>query len=226
MKKMITLICAFTATLIAASQSLPQLAYNSFAGWTYSGGVITESSFSRGLSLYVTSQGNALTLTSPEFSCAGLDSIAVVVKGKSQGTGCTLTTAIDTPSGEPQDSVMTLTSSTSSTVTLSYTIAVPQGLTSAVLRFTSWDGTISDCISIKAIQLTPITSSTPPQVVPGDMDGNGSVSISDVTLLIDYLLSGQPGNVNVNAAAADVDGDGNVSISDVTVLIDRLLSNS
>ena len=174
----------------------------------------------------MTSQGNALTLTSPEFSCAGLDSIAVVVKGKSQGTGCTLTTAIDTPSGEPQDSVMTLTSSTSSIVTLSYTIAVPQGLTSAVLRFTSWDGTISDCISIKAIQLTPITSSTPPQVVPGDMDGNGSVSISDVTLLIDYLLSGQPGNVNVNAAAADVDGDGNVSISDVTVLIDRLLSNS
>lgn len=226
MKKMITLVCALTATLIAASQSLPQLAYNSFEGWTYSGGVITESSFSRGLSLYVTSQGNALTITSPEFSCAGLDSIAVVVKGKSQGTGCTLTTAIDTPAGEPQDSVMTLTSSTSSMVTLSYTIAVPQGLTSAVLRFTSWDGTISDCISIKAIQLTPITSSTPPQVVPGDMDGNGSVSISDVTLLIDYLLSGQPGNVNVNAEAADVDGDGNVSISDVTALIDRLLSNS
>lgn len=224
MKKIITLICALMATTVAVSQTLPQFAYNSFEGWTYSGGVITESSFSRGLSLYVTSQGNALTLTSPEFSCEGMDSIAVVVRGKSQGTGCTLTTALDTPTGEPQDSVLTLTTSTSASVVLSYTIAVPQGLTSATLRFTSWDGSISNCISIKAIELTAITSSTPPQVLPGDLDGNGRLNIGDVTMLIDYLLSSA--SATIIPEAGDVDGDGNVSISDVTQLIDKLLSGN
>ena len=222
MKKIIALTCAVIATLAAASQSLPQLAYNSYQGWTYSGGVINESSFSRGLALYVTSQNNALTLMSPEFSCEGMDSISVVVRGKSQGSGCTLTTALDTPTGEPQDSVMTLTTSASASVTLSYAIAVPQGMTTAILRFTSWDGTLQNCISIKSIELTAVSSSTPPQVIPGDLDGSGSVSINDVTLLIDYLLNGLIGNVN--AEAADVDGDSNISISDVTALIDLLLS--
>ena len=54
----------------------------------------------------------------------------------------------------------------------------------------------------------------------GDVDGNGSVTIADVTLLIDILLN------NINAsAAADVNGDGFVTIADVTALIDMLLSN-
>jgi flavodoxin len=53
----------------------------------------------------------------------------------------------------------------------------------------------------------------------GDVDGDGEVSISDVTVLIDMLLSG-----NTNNAIADVDGDGEVSIGDVSALIDILLN--
>lgn len=55
----------------------------------------------------------------------------------------------------------------------------------------------------------------------GDMDGDGKVSISDVTVLIDYLLSGGSGS-----AGADCNQDGKVSIDDVTTLIDYLLSGS
>ena len=60
----------------------------------------------------------------------------------------------------------------------------------------------------------------PGAVVPGDVNGDGTVSISDVTSLIDILLGGTPA-----PAAADVNVDGSVSISDVTSLIDMLLGN-
>ena len=57
----------------------------------------------------------------------------------------------------------------------------------------------------------------------GDVDGDGNVNISDVTALIDYLLSGDA--ANVNTANADCDEDGNINIADVTALIDQLLGS-
>ena len=58
----------------------------------------------------------------------------------------------------------------------------------------------------------------------GDANGDGVVTIKDVTHVIDYLLGGDDGSVN--PYHADVDGDGNVSIKDVTALIDQLLSGN
>ena len=58
----------------------------------------------------------------------------------------------------------------------------------------------------------------------GDVDVDGSVTISDVTALIDYLLSGNASGINLSNA--DCDQEGNVNISDVTTLIDYLLSGS
>ena len=54
----------------------------------------------------------------------------------------------------------------------------------------------------------------------GDVNGDGQVTIADVTELIDMLL----GN-GTAPAAADVNGDGSVTIADVTELIDRLLGS-
>ena len=59
-----------------------------------------------------------------------------------------------------------------------------------------------------------------PVVVRGDVNGDEGVNISDVTALIDILLTG-----NEAPAAADCNQDGDVNISDVTALIDYLLSN-
>ena len=62
------------------------------------------------------------------------------------------------------------------------------------------------------------------EVTPaGDANGDHVVSIEDVTVLIDYLLSGDAANVNIYGA--DTDRDGEITISDMAMLIDMLLSN-
>ena len=63
---------------------------------------------------------------------------------------------------------------------------------------------------------------TAPAFLLGDVNMDSLVNISDVTALIDYILSG---NVTpFDSRAADVDQNGNIGISDVTVLIDMILS--
>ena len=62
------------------------------------------------------------------------------------------------------------------------------------------------------------------QTVVGDVNGDGSVNISDVTVLIDYLLGSDMATVDMDAA--DVNSDGLINISDVTILIDMLLGNN
>lgn len=59
---------------------------------------------------------------------------------------------------------------------------------------------------------------------PGDMNCDGFVNISDVTILIDYLLDGDASQISTKNA--DVDGDGNINISDATELIDILLQGT
>ena len=59
---------------------------------------------------------------------------------------------------------------------------------------------------------------------PGDLNRDGFINISDVTSLIDYLLSGDDSQISTKNA--DVNGDGSIDISDVTTLIDILLSGN
>ena len=61
-----------------------------------------------------------------------------------------------------------------------------------------------------------------PTVLLGDVNGDGTLSIKDVTELINYLLVGeQPG---FNAANADVNQDGKISITDVSGVISIVLN--
>ena len=59
----------------------------------------------------------------------------------------------------------------------------------------------------------------------GDVNHDGSVSIADVTALIDYLLSGNEAGGSC-PICADVNGADGVTIADVTTLIDMLLSGN
>lgn len=61
-----------------------------------------------------------------------------------------------------------------------------------------------------------------PQFIRGDVDGDGRLSIADVTSLINALLT----QSSLGNPASDVDDDGQVNIADVTALINILLSGN
>lgn len=74
------------------------------------------------------------------------------------------------------------------------------------------DGTESLWSNIEHVNLEPLI---------GDVNGDGEVSIADVTTLIDYLLGHQE---DIALEEADVNFDGEVSIADATTIIDMLLT--
>lgn len=57
--------------------------------------------------------------------------------------------------------------------------------------------------------------------IHGDADGDGKVTIGDVTAIIDLLIAGEASIDDF--PAADFDGDGRITIGDVTGIIDRLV---
>lgn len=58
----------------------------------------------------------------------------------------------------------------------------------------------------------------------GDVNGNGTVDINDVTALIQYVLTGS--TTGINLSNADVNGNGPVDINDVTALIQYVLTGA
>ncbi|MBP7696254.1 MAG: dockerin type I repeat-containing protein [candidate division Zixibacteria bacterium] len=52
---------------------------------------------------------------------------------------------------------------------------------------------------------------------PGDVDGDSTLTISDLTRLIDYLFRGGPAPIPI--LRGDLNGDCGVNVADVTLLI-------
>ena len=52
----------------------------------------------------------------------------------------------------------------------------------------------------------------------GDLNGNGQLNVTDVTVLINMILGTEP-----MSAKADINGDGKVDVSDITALINLIL---
>ena len=89
------------------------------------------------------------------------------------------------------------------------------------LSFNSSEGTpslkdIGFCnISIEGIM-------TAPEVIRGDVNGDGKIDMSDVTYLVQYIL-GNPAE-DFNADAADVNGDDKIGMPDVMFLVQYILN--
>ena len=62
----------------------------------------------------------------------------------------------------------------------------------------------------------------PEHYIRGDVNGDGIISVSDITYLIDYLLTGYAPQIHIESADCNINGS--ISIEDVTYLIDYLLS--
>lgn len=69
---------------------------------------------------------------------------------------------------------------------------------------------------------------TVPVVRPGDVDGDGAVSIGDVVLLLRLLVSGGPipppdGEFDPLSAAGDLNGNGTLEVSDAVLILQALV---
>ena len=60
---------------------------------------------------------------------------------------------------------------------------------------------------------------------PGDMNGDGEFSVSDITMLINLIMGAGEEGIDDNVLA-DVNGDGTVNISDIVMLIEMVLKST
>ncbi len=87
-----------------------------------------------------------------------------------------------------------------------------------------YEGTLTASTSRVSAHADVEGTVNPKTVKPGDVNMDGTVSIADVSTLIDYLLSG---NVDpFDELAADVNLDTEITIADVSSLIDMLLQGT
>ena len=87
------------------------------------------------------------------------------------------------------------------------TLHVPAGSVEAYQADTRWSNFFGSIVA---------------KALVGDLDGDGKLTIGDVTDLIDLLLKG---NATIEGnPVADMDGDGRITIGDVSSLIDYLLN--
>ena len=99
--------------------------------------------------------------------------------------------------------------------------AITWGLTTPTDHNTTWQGWRNN----KLYYTDGSQFEIPVAFIRGDVDNDGEVAISDVSVLIDALLSGNiSDSAFFNALAADCDQDGEIGISDASVLIDFLLT--
>ncbi len=90
---------------------------------------------------------------------------------------------------------------------------------SAMLQDCGWLGETSTEVG-GAIDLHP-DAVAEPEIVPGDVNGDGEVTAADITALYNYLLSGD----ETYLTTCDVNGDGEITSADITAVYNILLGN-
>ena len=66
--------------------------------------------------------------------------------------------------------------------------------------------------------------SVKPPFIPGDSNGDWTVSVADAVAVVAYLLN--PSVANINLDAADVDGVEGVTIGDVQAIVNMILNKT
>jgi hypothetical protein len=78
------------------------------------------------------------------------------------------------------------------------------------------------CKAASATGSCELESAVLHESVAGDLDGDGSLSVADITLLIAVYL----GNGEADADKCDIDGDDRLTVSDITSLISLYLADT
>ena len=98
-------------------------------------------------------------------------------------------------------------------------VFVPKAMTSLNLKSPAADGYPLG-INIKRIYRVPIEQA--PAGLRGDANGDGSVSLIDVLITVDYYLGKNPDGFILDNA--EMDGDGEISLADLLGIVDIILT--
>ena len=85
-------------------------------------------------------------------------------------------------------------------------------------------GTVTVYNEQPQLYIISVTEVEEPEYLRGDVDMDGVIGISDVTRLVDYILSKDPTGMSIEAADTDLDGE--IGIADVTKLVDYILNKT
>ena len=142
--------------------------------------------------------------------CSSLTTITIPESVKSLGSyvfsGCSGLTRVISKIAEP----FAISYGFQSTTTDEATLYVPKGTVEKYKTTNGWK------------EFKTIVEIGTEAAVTGDVNGDGKVDITDVTLTISHILGQKP--EGFSAEAADVNDDGKVDVTDVTSIIDIVLS--
>lgn len=224
MKKKLKLLCALmicSATSMLADE-LAHFDPYSFNAWDYtrSGVTLTTEYISRdNVNLYKNGNDN-YTLISPVLSKGNVSKIIVSFKGKSNRYN---NSNYDAYRGSPTIELLDMSGNVVASCfhefidkvrarefTVSLSLKDLEG-NSFKVRFACWNADLNCALSVNEVVIDGL--------VEGDVDGDGSVTSGDITVLYNYLINSDDSSM-VNG---DVDSDGSITSADVTVVYNLLL---
>ena len=219
MRQHLFIVLVLLATVLGHAQ-VPQFSPSEFEGWTYNNPSIPldqSNILNNKIALYMVSNGLALTLTSPDFSCYRGEVIDLNVTWITpQWTNenfrldwVALTAALLDEGGTVVDSVTVVPATKSKTNNLNMTLVVPRSIQHAKLRFAAWKSIVSNCGMVRQIKAATVNRA--------DVNGDGEVSIADINAIINVIL-GLDEDPEMRLKT-DVNGDGEVNVPDVNQVI-------
>ncbi len=223
MKK--ALLSLFMAVMaMGAVAQVPQFSSTEFEEWLYNNTHIDLNAtniLANKITLYTTSTGVTLTLTSPAFDCyAGQTLDMSVIWVTDQWTNSNfvmskveLTAALLDENGVTVDSVTWKPTSVNRYNYLDLPLNINRSLHSARLRFAAWKADVSSCGAVRQIS---ITSS-----LRGDVNNDKEITVADVNAIIDVIQGGVADDGLMTRA--DVNRDSEVTVADANQVVDLIL---
>ncbi len=220
----VMMLSAFALQTVAADTPLLQFDLNHFDGWTYHRhDVVLDHDLIayNKVTLFTAASGEQYTLESPEFSSQGIDSLKVLIS-------YILDEEFNPTKVAPRIEVLDIEGNVLRVVDIPVQPAViiqnletmidVAGLPDATLLFSAPKAKEAEGVfpAVKAIKVWAVSTGGTPHV-PGDVNGDGIVDVSDVNIVINVMLGKESNTL------ADLTGDGKTDISDVNTVINLML---
>ena len=216
-------IVASLCSIVNGQELLQQFDPTHFSGWTYinAGDIeLNQTNIARNrITLLTTEQGNATELVSPAVNCLRADMLQVEILYEAFSTDYIadrLTLNIEAIDAD--GTTLTQTTVAAKAGMLEQTLTAIIGVsrdTNPALHFTAPRADKDNCAAVRRIRIYGLQRNA------GDLNADGNVDVSDVSLLIDVVL-GKPVTL-AKDAVTDLNNDGNTDVSDVSLLIDLIL---